>query len=155
MKKLNILLSIIILINCQRKNIPQIIYQDKIISKTDTLTFVSKKTDTIPCNDFTYSIIKNTDTVYIEVFKKELKIKTIKHTDTIYKEFSMIIPPPKKYINKIDNSIKNISKKGSAIGDGNKITTKKNNWIWIYIAGFLSCIIVNTLFKTLIKPRFL
>ncbi len=82
-------------------------YYKKVISKIDTLYFISEKKDTIPCNDFKYSFINKTDTVFVEVFKKEMKIKTIKQIDTVFKEINIIQLSPKKIINKIDNSIRN------------------------------------------------
>ncbi len=130
----------IIIISCNKKVQPQLIYEQKVISKIDTLYFISEKKDTIPCNDFKYSFINKTDTVFVEVFKKEMKIKTIKQIDTVFKEINIIQLPPKKIINKIDNSIRNKAKDNSAIGDNNELkkTTKKSQWWWIFIAGFLS-----------------
>ena len=63
----------IIIISCNKKVQPQLIYEQKVISKIDTLYFISEKKDTIPCNDFKYSFINKTDTVFVEVFKKEMK----------------------------------------------------------------------------------
>ena len=134
----SILLSIFAT-SCTKQVTPQIVIQERIVSKVDTLLFVSK--DTIPCEDFEYKLIKETDTIFVEVVKKELKIKTIQRIDTIYKEKFIVQNLPKKVVNKT------IAKKGSAIGDGNKITTKKNNWWWIFLAGFLTAHLLRFLIK--------
>lgn len=131
--------------SCTKQVTPQIVTQERIVSKIDTLVFISEKTDTIPCEDFEYKLIKETDTIFVEVVKKELKIKTIQRTDTIYKEKIILQNLPKKVVNKT------IAKKGSAIGDGNKITTKKSSWIWIFIAGMLAGQLINIGVKRLIK----
>lgn len=136
----SILLSIFAT-GCTKQVTPQIVTQEKIVSKIDTLVFISEKTDTIPCEDFEYKLIKETDTIFVEVVKKELKIKTIQRTDTIYKEKFIVQNLPKKVVNKT------IAKKGSAIGDGNKITTKKNNWWWIFLSGFLTAHLLRFLRK--------
>lgn len=55
---------------------------------------------------------------------------------------------------KVDNSKTNQKvKDNSAIGQDNQLskTTKKNNWLWIYIAGFLSAVIANFTFKNIIR----
>ena len=71
-------------------------------------------------------------------------------SDTIYRDVIIVQPAPLRQVNKVDNSVKNVARKSSAIGDGNKITTKKNNWWWIYLAGMLSWFIVqNIIFRTL------
>lgn len=138
----SILLSIFAT-GCTNKMQTQTIYEDRIITKIDTLVFISK--DTIPCEDFKYKFITKKDTIFVEVVKKELKIKTIQRTDTIYKEKIILQNLPKKVVNKT------IAKKGSAIGDGNKITTKKSSWIWIFIAGMLAGQLINIGVKRLIK----
>ena len=54
----------------------------------------------------------------------------------------------------IDQSeIRQKAKDNSAIGQDNELTktTKKNNWFWIYIAGFLSAVIANFTFKNIIR----
>ena len=54
----------------------------------------------------------------------------------------------------IDQSeIRQKAKDNSAIGQDNELTktTKKNNWIWIYIAGFLSAILANFTLKYITK----
>lgn len=135
---------------CTRKMQPQIIYTEKTITKFDTLLFVSEKTDTIPCEDFEYFLVNKTDTIFIEVVKNELKLKTIKRIDTIYKEINIVQNLPKKVVNKIDNSVRNKAKDNSAIGNENdlKKSTKKTNWWWIYLAGALSWFIAqNVIFK--------
>ena len=136
-------------ISCSRKS-TQIIYQDKIVSHIDTITAVSTKYDTIPCNDFERELATNYDTVFVKVLDKKLEVKYVKKSDTIYRDVIIVQPAPLRQVNKVDNSVKNVAKKGSAIGDGNKITTKKNNWWWIFIAGVLSWFIVqNIIFRTL------
>ena len=55
---------------------------------------------------------------------------------------------------KVDNSKTNQKvKDNSAIGQDNQLskTTKKNNWLWIYIAGFLSAILANFTLKYITK----
>lgn len=141
----SILLSIFAT-GCTNKMQTQTIYEDRIITKIDTLVFISK--DTIPCEDFKYKFITKKDTIFVEVVKKELKIKTIQRTDTIYKEKIILQNLPKKVVNKT------IAKKGSAIGDGNKITTKKNNWWWIFLAGALSWFIIQNVVLRWLKTYF-
>lgn len=143
------LLIIIALSSCNRRA-SQIIYQDKIVSHVDTITAVSTKYDTIPCDDFERKLITNYDTVFVKVLDKKIKVKYVNKSDTIYRDVIIVQPAALRQINKVDNSVKNVAKKGSAIGDGNKITTKKYNWWWIFLAGALSWFIVqNVLFKIL------
>ena len=137
-------------ISCSRKS-TQIIYQDKIVSHIDTITAVSTKYDTIPCDEFEKIITSiDKDTVFVKVIDKQISVRYLKKSDTVYRDVIIIQPAPFRQVNKVDNSVKNVAKKGSAIGDGNKITTKKNNWWWIYLAGMLSWFIVqNIIFRTL------
>lgn len=44
---------------------------------------------------------------------------------------------------KLKEKPKKVAKKGSAIGDGNTITTKKNTWWWIFVAGYLFCHVLH------------
>ena len=137
-------------ISCSRKS-TQIIYQDKIVSHIDTITVKSEKNDTIPCDEFEKIITSiDKDTVFVKVIDKQISVRYLKKSDTVYRDVIIIQPAPFRQVNKVDNSVKNVAKKGSAIGDGNKITTKKNNWWWIYLAGMLSWFIVqNIIFRTL------
>lgn len=152
-------LLLIILLNFQlffsscNRRIPSVIYKEKIVTLFDTVTVQTLKTDTIPCADFDISLLTELrDTVYVKVVDKQLSLKYIKRTDTVYKETIIVQPAQLRVINRtrIDNSVKVKAKNGSAIGDGNKITTKKNNWWWIFLAGALSWLIIqNVLFRTL------
>ena len=56
---------------------------------------------------------------------KQISVRYLKKSDTVYRDVIIIQPAPFRQVNKVDNSVKNVAKKGSAIGDGNKITTKK------------------------------
>lgn len=136
-------------ISCSPKT--SVIYQEKTVTKSDTITVVSRVTDTIPCDDFEFSIEdKQKDTVYIKVVDKQISVKYIKKTDTIFKQPIIITPQPKK----VDNSVHIKAKNGSAIGDGNKITTKKNNWWWIFLAGALSWFIIQNIGFRILKSYF-
>lgn len=152
MKKILILslFQIIICASCCRK-LPQVITQEKIVTHIDTVVVQSLKIDTIPCADFSYQMLNEfRDTVYIKVIDKQISVKYFKHSDTVYKETIIIQPAPLRSVIKIDNSTKNKAKNGSAIGDGNTITTKKYSWWWIFLAGALSWFITqNILFRSL------
>lgn len=132
---------------CSAK-IPQIIYQDRIVTSHDTINYVSVINDSIPCDDFKREISEGNDTVYIEVVKNKISVKTVVKRDTIIR--TQIVTIPRKTVTKI------IAKKGSIIGDGNTMTTKKNNWWWIFLAGMLSWFIIqNVIWRTIkiyIKP---
>ena len=133
------------LIGCSPK-IPQVIYQDRVITSYDTISLVSKQTDTIPCDDFNYKLIENTDTVYVSVVKNQIKVRTIIRKDTIYRTPVIIQPQPKRI--KIDNSV--TAKKNSIIGDGNTVTTKKTNWWWVFLSGMLTMFVIqNVIWKTI------
>lgn len=118
-------------ISCTRR-IPQIITQEKTITHIDTVIVKSFKTDTIPCADFDYSMLNEfKDTVYVKVVDKQISVKYLKHSDTIYKETIIVQPAPLRQVTKIDNSIHNKAKSGSAIGDGNKIDNRKIDRFWL------------------------
>lgn len=152
--KLMILLFVIFAISCNRR-IPQVIYQDKTVTKVDTVEVVSHEIDTIPCADFDISLLTDQhDTVYVQVVDKQISVKYLKRTDTIYKETIIVQPAPLRSITRIDNSVKVKAKQGSAIGDGNKITTKKNNWWWIFLAGVLTWFIVQNVLLRWLKTYF-
>lgn len=139
----------ILFASCNRK-LPHVIYKDTVVTHTDTITVNSHSTDTIPCDNFTYKVTNTIDTVYVSVQNKQLSVKYIKKTDTIFRDVMIVQPAPLRQVTKIDNSIKNKATKGSAIGDGNTITTKKNNWWWIFLAGMLSWFIIqNILYRAL------
>lgn len=146
-----VVLGMSLLIGCNRKIAPTIIYQDKIVTKTDTVTVVSKQTDTIPCADFQTFIEGDKDTVFVQVVKNVLTVKTVVKRDTVYRETIIVQPAPLRSVTKIDNSIRNKAKNGSAIGDGNTITTKKTNWWWIFLAGMLTMFIVQNVGWRFIK----
>lgn len=133
----------LILAACSSK-IPQVIYQDRIVTKYDTVVYYSVVNDSIPCDDFKREISTETDTVYIEVVKNKLSVKTVLKRDTIIR--TQIITVPKKSITKIDNRV--TAKKSSIIGNDNTMTTKKNNWWWIFFAGMLTWFIIqNVIWK--------
>jgi hypothetical protein len=146
-----ILFFSLLLAACSAK-VPQVIYQDRIITHTDTVNYVSVINDSIPCDDFKREISEGKDTVYIEVVKNKISVKTVVKRDTVVR--TEVVTIPKKVVNKIDNSV--TAKRGSVIGDGNTMTTKKTNWWWIFLAGMLTWFIIqNVLWKTLkvyIKP---
>lgn len=138
MKKL-IIISLLA-IGCSRKSMPTIIYQDKTVVSYDTIRVESKVTDTIPCDDFTDTLYGK-DTVYVQVVKNKLTIKTRYRTDTVYRTPTIIEPQANIRIRKIDNSI--TAKKQGIIGDGNTMTTKKNNWWWVFLSGMLTMFILQ------------
>lgn len=146
MKQIKILVCTIIAItaiSCTRR-MPQIITQEKTVRHVDTIVVQSLKYDTIPCADFDYSMLNEfKDTVYVKVVDKQISVKYLKHSDTIYKETIIVQPAPLRQVTKIDNSIHNKAKKGSAIGDGNKIDNRKSNkfWLGVLVAfGTLYCL---------------
>lgn len=149
-KLLFIVLVLLCLMSCNRKA-TQVMYIDKVVSKIDTITAVSTKHDTIPCDEFEKIITSiDKDTVFVKVIDKQISVRYLKKSDTVYRDVIIVQPAPLRQVNKVDNSVKNVAKKSSAIGDGNKITTKKNNWWWIFLAGALSWFVVqNVLFKIL------
>lgn len=148
------LLIIIALSSCNRRA-SQIIYQDKIVSHVDTITAVSTKYDTIPCDEFEKIITSiDKDTVFVKVIDKQISVRYLKKSDTVYRDVIMVQPAPLRQVNKVDNSVKNVAKKSSAVGDGNKITTKKYNWWWIFLAGALSWFIVQNVLFRILKTYF-
>jgi len=144
MRKYIFIISILLFASCNRKT-PQIIYQDKIVNSVDTVTLISKVTDTIPCDDFEIFIENEIhDTVYLKVVDRQVSVKYVKVRDTVFRETIVVQPAPRK----IDNRV--IAKKGSIIGNDNTMTTKKNNWWWIFLAGMLTWFIIqNVLFRVL------
>ena len=148
--KLYILAVIVLMaIGCSRKSAPTIIYQDKIVNSVDTVTIQSRVTDTIPCDDFEIYIENEVhDTVYLKVVDRQVSIKYIKVRDTVFRETIIVQPTPRKSVIKTDNSV--TAKKGSIIGNDNTMTTKMNNWWWIFLAGMLTWFIIqNVLFRVL------
>lgn len=79
------LLYALLLASCCRK-VPKVIYQDKYVTKIDTVTVSTHTTDSIPCDDFEVPITNGKDTVYVKVVDKQLEVKYIKKSDTIYRE---------------------------------------------------------------------
>lgn len=145
MKKVIFILSVFAMA-CSHKGV-QVIYQDKTIVSYDTIKVESKITDTIPCDDFTDTLYGK-DTVYVQVVKNKLTIKTRYRTDTVYRTPMIIEPQANVRIRKIDNSI--TAKKQGIVGDGNSMTTKKQNPWWIFLAGMLTMFILqNVIYKTL------
>lgn len=143
------ILVVLFATSCNRKT-PQIIYQDKIVSTVDTVTVISRQTDTIPCDDFEVYIENEIhDTVYVKVVDKQISVRYVKLRDTIFRETIVLQPAPRKSIIKTDNSIK--AKKGSIIGNDNTMTTKKGNWWWIFLSGALSWFIVQNVIWKLFK----
>ena len=154
MRYLIILLLAVLFTSCNRR-MPKIIYQDKIVSHIDTLTVISQKTDTIPCKDFDISLLdEQHDTVYVKVVDKQISVKYLKKSDTIYRETIILQPTPLRQVTKINNSVKVKAKNGSAVGDGNTITTKKSNWWWIFLAGALSWFIIQNVGFRILKTYF-
>ena len=146
MKKSTIIIIYIIIflytffVSCNRKSVPTIIYQDKTVVSYDTIKVESKVTDTIPCDDFTDTLYGK-DTIYVQVVKNKLTIKTRYRTDTVYRTPTIIEPQANIRIRKIDNSI--TAKKQGIIGDGNTMTTKKGNWWWVFLSGMLTMFILQ------------
>lgn len=150
MKK--ILFISVLLFSCGRHNKPQITYIDNIITKYDTITDYSfGGVDTIysttPCDSFTVLVRKN-DTVYIREVKKVVQTKLVTKRDTVYRQVIVNNPQPKK----IDNSI--TAKKGSIIGNDNTMTTKKNNWWWIFLCGMLFMFLIQNVGFRILKTYF-
>lgn len=146
---ISILIAFILLTSCSRKQ-AQIIYKDKLVSTVDTITINS--VDTIPCENFSYIVeTKTKDTIYVKVVDKQLQIKYVTRKDTIYRETFIVQPQPLKSVTKIDNSVKNKATKGSAVGDGNTITTKKTNWWWIFLSGALTWLVIQNVGFRLLK----
>lgn len=150
-KKINLCFLLLLLMGCGRKSIPSIIYQDRVVTSYDTIRVESKTTDTIPCDDFKYTFVDK-DTIYVEVIKNKLVVKTKVRRDTIFRTPVIIQPQSNVRIRKIDNSVN--AKKGGIIGDGNTVTTKKTNWFWIFVAGFLTCLIVDKVILKTLKIYF-
>ena len=144
-------LFVVFMGGCGRKSVPSIVFQDRVVTSYDTTMVVSKKTDTIPCDDFKYTFVDK-DTTYVEVIKNKLVVKTRIRRDTIFRTGNIITPQPNIRIRKIDNSIN--AKRGGIVGDGNTMTTKKNNWFWIFVAGFISCIVVDKVILRTLKIYF-
>ena len=131
---------------------PQITYIDNVITKYDTITdFSFGGVDTIysarPCDSFTILVRKN-DTVYIREVKKVIQTKLITKRDTVYRQVIVNNPQPKR----VDNSV--TSKKGSIIGNDNKMTTKKNNWWWIFLCGMLVMFLIQNVGFRVLKTYF-
>lgn len=131
---------------------PQITYIDNIITKYDTITDYSfGGVDTIysarPCDSFTILVRKN-DTVYIREVKKVIQTKLITKRDTVYRQVIVNNPQPKR----VDNSV--TAKKGSIIGNDNKMTTKKNNWWWIFLCGMLVMFLIQNVGFRVLKTYF-
>lgn len=150
MKK--ILFISVLLFSCGRHNKPQITYIDNIITKYDTITDYSfGGVDTIysttPCDSFTVLVRKN-DTVYIRAVKKVIQTKLVTKRDTVYRQVIVNNPQPKK----VDNSV--TAKKGSIIGNDNTMTTKKNNWWWIFLCGMLVMFLIQNVGFRILKTYF-
>lgn len=131
---------------------PQITYIDNVITKYDTITdFSFGGVDTIysarPCDSFTILVRKN-DTVYIREVKKVIQTKLITKRDTVYRQVIVNNPQPKR----VDNSV--TAKKGSIIGNDNKMTTKKNNWWWIFLCGMLVMFLIQNVGFRVLKTYF-
>ena len=139
---------IFILLSCNR-NSTKVIYQDKIISKIDTINFENKSDTFIaPCKDFETFIQGETihDTIFINSKKGKLKLKAQIERKVIERQPIIINPQPKKI--KIDNSIN--AKKDSIIGNNN--TQKKSiYWWWIFLAGMLTMYILQNVIWNNVK----
>jgi len=135
----SMLLLLFLLLGCGRKSTPSVVYQERTITKYDTVVYYSVIGDSIPCDDFKRQITTDKDTVYIEVVKNKINIKTVVKRDTIIR--TEIVTIPQKIIDKSDNRV--IAKKGSIIGNDNTMTTKKTNWWWIFVAGMLTWFIIQ------------
>lgn len=165
------ILLCIMFFGCTPKFEPQINYQPKTdtIYQTKIETILNTKFDTITilqddtCN--LYKMSFNSLLSYYQDAQKLIKIQkdSMEHLTAL----SMVGNLPKKMKknssitivqnsdeSKVDNSKTNQkAKDNSAIGQDNQLskTTKKNNWLWIYIAGFLTAVIVNFTFKNIIR----
>ena len=120
-------------------------YIDKITTNYDTIMLLSDAgVDTIysyqPCDSF-IRIVRQKDTVYVRQIKKEVQTKLVVKRDTVFR--TPVITENVK--------IKNVAKGGSAIGDGNKITTKRTSWWWIFLAGMLTWFVIQNVIWKLIK----
>lgn len=145
--KITIWLALVLILAACNRQAAQVIYTEKTITKTDTLTV--KTIEQVPCDDFEAGLFDENekDTVYVKVADKQITVKYVRTRDTVYLTPIILTPQPKKV--KIDNSVK--AKNGSAVGDGNKITTKKSSWWWIFLAGALSMFIVQNVILKAIK----
>lgn len=166
-----LLILSVLIFGCSPKVVPNIeqhratdtVYLSKVktILKTkfDTITILQDDT----CN--LYKMSFNSLLNYYNDAQKIIKIQkdSMEHLTAL----SMVGNLPKKMKknstitivqnsddSKVDNSKTNQKvKDNSAIGQDNQLskTTKKNNWLWIYIAGFLSAVIANFTFKNIIR----
>ena len=148
--KHTIWLALVLILAACNRQAAQVIYTEKTITKTDTLTV--KTIEQVPCDDFEAGLFDENekDTVYVKVADKQITVKYVRTRDTVYLTPNIITPQPKKL--KVDNSVK--ATKGSAVGDGNKLTTKKSNWWWIFLAGALSMFIVQNVVWRTVKIYF-
>lgn len=142
---------VLILAACNRQA-AQVIYTEKTITKTDTLTV--KTIEQVPCDDFEAGLFgENSDTVYVKVIDKQMQVKYIRTRDTVYLTPNIVQPQPRKQVTKIDNS--NTAKKGGIIGDGNTQDNKKQlAWWWIFLAGGLSMFILQNVVWRAVKIYF-
>ena len=139
--------------SCNRKT-PQVTYVDQTKTQYDTIiSYFDGSTDTIystvPCDSFTM-VIRKTDTIYIRKIQNKTQVKLVVQKDTIYRT-PIVVNNGKT---KIDNSVKIKAKGGSAIGEGNTVTTKKNNWWWIFLAGMLTWFIIQNIGFRILKTYF-
>ena len=167
-----LLILSVLIFGCSPKVVPNIeqhratdtVYLSKVktILKTkfDTITILQDDT----CN--LYKMSFNSLLNYYNEAQKIIKIQ--KDSMDYLHSLNLIVNFPKKVKknstitviqgndNKsaIDQSkINQKAKDNSAIGEDNNLTktTKKNNWLWIYIAGFFSAVIANFTFKNIIR----
>ena len=148
--KHTIWLALVLILAACNRQAAQVIYTEKTITKTDTLTV--KSIEQVPCDDFEAGLFDENekDTVFVKVDDKQITVKYVRTRDTVYLTPTIVTQQPKKV--KIDNSVK--ATKGSAVGDGNKITTKKSNWWWIFLAGGLSMFILQNVVWRTVKIYF-
>ena len=151
--KITIWLALVLILASCNRQAAQVIYTEKTITKTDTLTV--KTIEQVPCDDFEAGLFDENekDTVYVKVADKQITVKYVRTRDTVYLTPTIVTPQPRKQVTKIDNS--NTAKKGGIIGDGN---TQDNRlqlaWWWIFLAGGLSMFIIQNVVWRTVKIYF-
>ncbi len=147
--KHTIWLALVLILAACNRQAAQVIYTEKTITKTDTLTV--KSIEQVPCDDFEAGLFDENekDTVFVKVDDKQITVKYVRTRDTVYLTPNIVQPQPRKQVTKIDNS--NTAKKGGIIGDGNTQDNRRQlAWWWIFVAGALTMFIIqNIVWKTL------
>lgn len=166
------ILLCILIFGCNRNASISNDFETKIdtVYQTKIETILNTKIDTITIlQDDTCNLYKMSFNSLLNYYNEAQKIIKIQKDSMDYlHSLNLIVNFPKKVKknstitviqgndNKsaIDQSkINQKAKDNSAIGEDNNLTktTKKNNWFWIYIAGFLSAVIANFTFKNIIR----